>query len=85
MDKGSKAFRSMHPLCKICEEKGILTPSEVTDHIIPVAICEDFWNQNNWQALCKKCNVKKGNRDKKLIEEYRKNERKNTIEKLSSV
>lgn len=63
----SRVFREDHPLCEICWKQGIITPSEVVDHIIPVAICQDFWDKRNWQALCKKCNIKKGNQDKKLI------------------
>ncbi|MCJ2380679.1 HNH endonuclease [Parabacteroides sp. AGMB00274] len=63
----SKAFRHEHPLCQECLKNEIYTPSEVVDHIIPIAVCDDFWDQSNWQALCRKCNIKKGNRDKKLI------------------
>lgn len=63
----SKAFRESHPLCEMCLEKGALVPSEVVDHVIPIAICADFWDQDNWQALCKKCNIAKGNKDKKVI------------------
>nr|DAP90113.1 MAG TPA: HNH endonuclease [Caudoviricetes sp.] len=37
------------------------------DHIIPVAVCSDFWDKTNWQALCRKCNIEKGNKDKRLI------------------
>lgn len=70
--KESKAFREDHPLCVMCLEKGIYTPSEVVDHIIPVAVCKDFWDSSNWQALCKKCNAVKGNKDKKLINTIRK-------------
>ena len=67
----SRAFRSEHPLCEECKKRGILTPSQVVDHIIPVAICADFWDQSNWQALCKRCNMAKGNRDKRLINQKR--------------
>lgn len=63
----SRAFREAHPLCAECRRKGIITPSEVVDHIVPVSVCLDFWDKNNWQALCRKCNIEKGNRDKKLI------------------
>lgn len=63
----SRAFRAEHPLCKICLSKGLYVPSEVVDHIIPAAICPDFWDRNNWQALCAKCNIIKGNRDKNKI------------------
>ena len=64
--KESKAFRDAHPLCENCLKKGLYVPSEVVDHIIPIAI-HDFWDESNWQALCAKCNVAKGNRDKKII------------------
>lgn len=60
----SLAFRSEHPLCAECLKKGIYTPSAVTDHIIPVGH-HDFWDRDNWQSLCAKCNIIKGNRDKK--------------------
>ncbi len=55
----SKVFREKHPLCAICLEKGLLVPSEVVDHIIPVAVCSDFWDKTNWRALCRKCNIEK--------------------------
>lgn len=66
--KESKQFRVMHPLCSKCEEEGIIYPSEVTDHVIPLEICPDPWDWNNWDALCKKHNIKKGAKDKKLIQ-----------------
>lgn len=66
----SKAFRMANPVCAMCEAEGILTPSEVTDHIIPVAVCDDFWDRDNWQALCRKCNHLKGQTDKKIIRNY---------------
>ena len=73
--KESRAFREDHPLCVLCLEKGLFVPSEVVDHIVPVAVCKDFWDQSNWQALCKKCNAIKGNRGKKLIKKGRSYER----------
>jgi hypothetical protein len=36
-------------------------------------ICEDPWDHNNWQALSKRCNNIKAAQDKKLIQQYRKN------------
>lgn len=68
----SRAFRESNPLCAECYDKGIITPTEVVDHIIPAAICDDFWDVSNWQPLCRQCNAEKGNRDKRLINEYRK-------------
>ena len=63
----SKAFREKYPLCEICRKAGRITPAEVVDHIVPVAMCGDFWDKTNWQSVCRKCNIEKGNRDKKLI------------------
>lgn len=69
--KESKAFREAHPLCAECKKRGLLQPSEVVDHIVPFPVCGDFWNQENWQALCSRCNAAKGNKDKKLITGYK--------------
>ena len=69
--KASKAFRDAHPICELCRRRGIITLAEVVDHIIPVEVCSDFWDQNNWQSLCRRCNNIKGNKDKKLIQKAR--------------
>lgn len=67
--KESKVFRESNPLCELCASRGIASPAEVVDHIIPIAVCNDFWDKSNWQSLCRKCNIEKGNRDKRLINE----------------
>jgi len=52
----SAAFRVENPLCVYCLQVGKTTPSQVTDHIIPhEGDVELFWDQSNWQALCKAC------------------------------
>jgi len=52
----SAAFRVENPLCVYCLQVGKTTPSQVTDHIIPhEGDVELFWDQSNWQALCKQC------------------------------
>lgn len=66
--KASQRFRREHPLCEECLRRGVYTPSKVVDHIIPVALSDDFWDESNWQALCQACNIAKGNRDKKYIQ-----------------
>ena len=38
------------------------------DHIIPFPLC-DFWDKTNWQSLCRKHNIEKGNKDKRLLHE----------------
>lgn len=76
----SRVFRQEHPLCEICKNKGLIKPAEVVDHIVPFPVCGDFFDPANWQSLCSKCNAEKGNRDKKIIQEYKRNEasRKNS-------
>jgi len=66
----SAAFRKANPLCKRCKDAGRISPTNVTDHIVPVAIHGDFYDRSNWQPLCRKCNIAKGNEDKQLIKKY---------------
>ena len=73
--KESKQFRMENPLCTRHQARGFIVPSEVTDHKIPLEICEDPWDHENWDALCKKCNNSKAAEDKKLIKQHR--EKKN--------
>lgn len=70
--KASRLFREANPFCKRCFDKGLFVPSEVTDHIIPPQIHGNFWDKSNWQPLCKKCNIEKGNQYKQLINAHRK-------------
>lgn len=67
----SKAWRATHPLCAECMRKGIIKEGEVTDHIIPFPVCGDFFDETNFQTLCEKCNNEKGQRDKEVIRNYR--------------
>ena len=58
--KASKAYLKEHPLCVHCERDGRLTPASEVDHIIPHnGDMKLFWDQTNWQGLCKKCHSKK--------------------------
>ena len=71
--KLAKAFIESHPLCEECKRKGIIKAAECVDHIDPWPICEDyFFDTRNLQALCNQCNIDKGNKDKKRIQEWRK-------------
>lgn len=72
----SRVWRMEHPLCEECRKRGIVKRAEVVDHIIPWPVCRDFFDRTNLQSLCADCNTAKGNRDKKMIQEWRtKNER----------
>ena len=68
----SRAFRAEHPLCALCQKEGRITAAEVVDHIVPWPVCEDFFDRRNLQSLCSAHNIDKGNKDKKLIAQWRK-------------
>lgn len=69
----ARVFIESHPLCEECKRKGIIKAAECVDHIDPWPICEDyFFDTRNLQALCNQCNIDKGNKDKKRIQEWRK-------------
>ncbi len=58
--KASKAFLARHPLCVMCEAKGIVRAAQVVDHIKPHKGNQQlFWDRKNWQALCKQCHDRK--------------------------
>lgn len=60
----SRIFREENPLCVECRKVGRLVAATVTDHIIPKDICQDPWDQSNWQPLCKTCHAVKSAKDK---------------------
>lgn len=54
--KARKPFLAANPLCVICQKAGRITPARIVDHIIPHKGDQElFWDQSNWQALCKPC------------------------------
>jgi 5-methylcytosine-specific restriction protein A len=57
-----KAYLAANPLCRSCEQMNPprITAAVVVDHVIPHrGDQERFWNEANWQSLCKRChNVK---------------------------
>ena len=69
--KLARAFRTAHPLCAECQRKGIITAAECVDHVVPWPICQDFFDVNNLQSLCSRCNMLKGEKDRKRIQEYK--------------
>ena len=74
--KLSRAFRAEHPLCAECYRKGVIRPATCVDHIEPWPICADrFYDRTNLQSLCEDCNNRKGQRDKKRIEQWKKTHR----------
>lgn len=58
--KARKHFLEKHPLCVKCMRNGKLTPATVVDHIIPHrGDMRLFWDEGNWQPLCKGCHDRK--------------------------
>ena len=54
------AFLALHPLCAACEAQSRVTPATVVDHRTPHhGNPERFWNEANWQGLCKPCHDRK--------------------------
>ena len=52
--KASRAFLQAHPLCEECRKDGRYTKATVVDHIKPHRGDPVlFWDQDNWQRLCK--------------------------------
>lgn len=61
-EKASKRYLQSHPLCVRCMAKNppVYTKATVTDHIIPHRGDRKlFWDESNWQALCKPCHDRK--------------------------
>lgn len=54
--RASKRYLQSHPLCAKCAKDGRYTKATVVDHIVPhrgdPAL---FWDESNWQPLCKPC------------------------------
>ena len=52
--KARTAFLQRNPLCNECMKRGKITPATVVDHIIPHRGDRKlFWDESNWQPLCK--------------------------------
>jgi 5-methylcytosine-specific restriction enzyme A len=58
--KASKQFLYSHPLCLLCMAAGKTVAAGLVDHRIPHrGDMKLFWEQSNWQALCKTCHDRK--------------------------
>lgn len=53
-------FLKVNPLCVKCKEEGKFNKATVVDHIKPHRGDKNlFWDETNWQSLCKSCHDKK--------------------------
>lgn len=54
------SFLDLHPCCAECEREGRDVEAKVVDHVVPHKGDQDlFWDEANWQALCKPCHDSK--------------------------
>ncbi|MFK3938927.1 HNH endonuclease [Alkalihalobacillus sp. NPDC078783] len=54
--KARKMYLRRNPLCVRCEMNNDLVSATIVDHIKPYEVdMQLFWNEKNWQALCKTC------------------------------
>jgi len=47
------------PFCRECEEHGVVTPTTVADHILPVKQGGKFFDRANLQGVCNLCHERK--------------------------
>ena len=58
--KGRARYLRAHPLCVECQREGKLVKATVVDHKVPHRGDQKlFWDEKNWQPLCKSCHDKK--------------------------
>ncbi len=58
--KVRKQFLKTNPLCISCQGQGKLIQATVVDHIKPHRGDDTlFWDEKNWQPLCKRCHDRK--------------------------
>ncbi|NSW92832.1 MAG: HNH endonuclease [Firmicutes bacterium] len=62
--RARKVFLTRHPLCVECQKQGRITSATVVDHIMPHKGNQElFWDETNWQPLCKWCHDRKTARE----------------------
>jgi len=58
--KARARFLRDNPLCVDCYKRDRLTPATVVDHIKPhKGDYGLFWDESNWQGMCKPCHDRK--------------------------
>ena len=62
--KARAVFLSLNPLCAECRRHGRTVAASVVDHVKPHKGNRTlFWDERNWQALCKPCHDAKTARE----------------------
>ena len=52
------------PLCKACEDVGLITLAQMVDHIKPVRLGGEFFDAENLQPLCNSCHASKSAKER---------------------
>jgi len=70
--KSRTRYLKSHPLCVQCKKEEKFVKATVVDHVIPHRGDEIlFWDEGNWQALCKHCHdVKTMTEDRYQVYRY---------------
>lgn len=66
--KFTKMYKEAHPLCCKCRVKGIVSPTEVADHLVRYVDSGqgfdlDNLNEKDFQPLCKSCHDSKSGKE----------------------
>lgn len=70
-DGAADNFLRLHPLCSECSWYGLVVPATLVDHKRPhKGDMRLFWDQENWQSLCRKCHTKKTQRELRTMPKY---------------
>ena len=71
--KARKKYLEVHPLCVECMKEGKYVKATDVDHIVPHRGDKIlFWDESNWQPLCKPCHDKKtGDQDTRMSYAYK--------------
>ncbi len=54
------------PLCRICMQSDQVTAAQMVDHIKPVRLGGEFWDERNYQSLCNSCHAVKSAKEARL-------------------
>lgn len=52
------AYVKKHPLCELCDQRGVVHPVEIVHHIVPICDGGDRYRHANLQSLCRTCHGK---------------------------
>jgi len=60
-------YRARNPLCEMCQAEGVITQTQLVDHLIPIEEGGDPMAISNLQALCKQCHAFKHSGKENLL------------------